>query len=119
MDKIQNTHVKQVQGRPGLIWQLIFQMSSSSFSRLVELDIRIQKGVLCDGHIEKEVHLNRNKDVAKFDDLATELSMLSNYSPLWFKTWEFIISSKPILLNSSWSIQVKTQKSHMEHTSQK
>ena len=62
-------HAKQVSLA---IWcNLAGDISSVSFSGLVELHIRIQKGVLCDGHIEKEVYLQRNKDKEVNDDLAT------------------------------------------------
>lgn len=57
--------------RSGVICNLAGDLSSVSFSGLVELHIRIQKGVLCDGHIEKEVYLQRNKDKEVNDDLAT------------------------------------------------
>jgi hypothetical protein len=50
---------------------LAVELSSRSFSGLVELDIRIQKSVPCEGHIEKKVYLQRNKDKARNDDLAT------------------------------------------------
>jgi hypothetical protein len=55
-----NGHERRVQGSTGPTWQLKCQLRSS-FSGLVELDIRIQKGVPCDGHIEKEVYLQRTK----------------------------------------------------------